>query len=61
MALPLSLDEHPSNLMNNMLSLTPDGYTHNSIFKSLFLHCLPHEIRVFLLKSMENDPREVAN
>lgn len=61
MALPFSPDERPSNLMNNMLSLMPDGYTPDFIFKSLFLRRLPHEIRVFLLKSMDKDPREVAN
>jgi len=61
MALPFSPDERPSNLMNNMLSLMPDGYAPDFVFKSLFLRRLPHEIRVFLLKSMDKDPREIAN
>ena len=33
MALPFSLDERPSYLMNNMFSLMPDGYTPDFILK----------------------------
>ncbi len=52
MGLLFSPDECPSNLMNKMLSIMPDGYTPDFIFKNLFLRRLPHDIRVILLKSM---------
>ena len=61
MSLPFSPDEKPSILMNSMLALMPDGYTPDFIFKSLFLRRLPHEIRIFLLKNMDKDPRDLAD
>lgn len=58
--LSYSGDQKPSNLMNRMLSLTPQDYKPDFLFRGLFLRRLSADVRSHLLHEDINDPLELA-
>ncbi len=58
--LPSLGDRRPSQLMNTMLALLPDGYTPGFIFNFLFLQRMPAGVHGLLIAQRIKDPRELA-
>lgn len=61
MSLPSLSDQRPSELMDKLLLLLPEGEKPGFFLKGLFLHRLPLEIRSHLMKTPVSDPRKMAS
>ena len=59
-SLPLSGDQKPSHLMNQMLALLPNNYKPDFILRGLFLHRLLSDVCSHLLQENVSDPHALA-
>ena len=53
-------DRKPSKLMDSMLSLVPENYVPDFVFRYMFLRRLPAEVRAHLVKNRIEDRHELA-
>lgn len=59
--LPAMGDQKPTVLMDKMLHLLPAGHEPCFLFKFLFLQRLPADLRVHLMNSVSDPPRDLAH